>query len=127
MADGLCLDAGALIALERGDARVRALLRDAIARGAEVDVPTTVVAQVWRGGGPRQARLAALLAADGLAQPTLDAETARAVGHVCGRTGTSDVVDAHVAVHAVARRLAVVTSDPEDIVALAPHLALVRV
>jgi hypothetical protein len=71
--------------------------------------------------------MAALLGADGVDQPALDAMMARAVGELCGRTNTSDVVDAHVAVHATARELAVVTSDPEDIAALAPHLPLVRV
>ena len=127
MPDGYCLDAGALIAIERGDSGIRSLLRDALARGVAVDVPCTVVAQVWRGSGPRQARLAALLGADGLDQPALDADTAKAVGVLCGRATTSDVVDAHVAVHALTRRLAVVTSDPEDIAALAPQLPLVRV
>ena len=127
MADGYCLDAGALIAIERGDRKLRSLLRDALARGVVVDIPCTVVAQVWRGSGPRQARVAALLGADGVDQPALDATMARAVGELCGRTNTSDVVDAHVAVHATARKLAVVTSDPDDIGALAPHLPLVRV
>ena len=127
MVEGLCLDAGALIAIERGDREVRELLRGALARGITVDIPCTVVAQVWRGSGPRQARLAALLGADGVGQPALDADTAKAVGVLCGRADASDVVDAHVAVHAMARRLAVVTSDPDDIAALVPQVPLVRV
>ena len=127
MADGFCLDAGALIAFERGDKEVRSLLRRALAHGAAVDIPCTVVAQVWRGGGPRQARLALLLGADGVEQPQLEAVTAQGVGELCGRAKTSDVVDAHVALHALSRKLAVVTSDPDDIGALAPQVPLVRV
>jgi predicted nucleic acid-binding protein len=127
MADGYCLDAGALIAVERGDRKLRSLLRDALARGVVVDIPCTVVAQVWSGSGPHQARVAALLGADGVDQPALDAMTARAVGELCGRTNTSHVVAAHVALHATARDLAVVTSDPDDIAALAPHVPLVRI
>lgn len=42
---GLTLDAGALLALERGDARVRALLRRASEVGAALDVPAGVVAR----------------------------------------------------------------------------------
>ena len=58
---GLTLDTGALLALERGDSRVRALLRRALERGLPLSVPAGVVAQAWR-GGPRQARVARLLA-----------------------------------------------------------------
>ena len=127
MTDGLCLDAGALIAVERGDARVRAMVRGALDAGSTLDIPCTVLAQVWRERGPRQSRVSALLGAEGVGLPALDAETAKAVGALCGRTHTSDVVDAHVAVHAMARKLAVVTSDPDDISSLAPRLELVRV
>ena len=42
---GLTLDAGALLALERGDARVRALLRRASEVGTALDVPAGVVAR----------------------------------------------------------------------------------
>jgi hypothetical protein len=76
--DGLCLDAGALIALDRGEARVLHLLDRARALGAALEIPAGVVAQVWRGG--RQARLARFLAADGVLVVGLDAETARAIG-----------------------------------------------
>ena len=42
------LDAGALIALERGNARMRALCREALRTGAELVIPAAVVAQVVR-------------------------------------------------------------------------------
>ena len=50
MTRGLCLDAGALIAVERGDRRVLRLLELTHERGLALDVPVGVVAQVWRGG-----------------------------------------------------------------------------
>ena len=46
---GLTLDAGALLALERGDARVRALLRRASEVGTALDVPAGLVARAVRG------------------------------------------------------------------------------
>ena len=64
MAEGLCLDAGALIALERGDRRVVHLFDRVHAAGGSLDVPAGVVAQVWRGA--RQARVARFLRADGV-------------------------------------------------------------
>lgn len=47
----LVLDAGALIALERGDGRMRALCREALSSRVKLVVPASVVAQVARGGG----------------------------------------------------------------------------
>ncbi|WP_207769185.1 hypothetical protein [Nocardioides currus] len=125
MTDGLCLDAGALIGVERADARVVHLLHRAHAMGATVEIPTGVVAQVWRGG--RQARLARFLRADHVTLVELDADTARAVGVMCGRSGVSDVVDGHVALHARRRRLSVLTSDPDDISAFDPTLSIIAI
>ena len=59
-AKGLTLDTGALLALEHGSPRVRALLRRALEAGLPLSVLVGVVAQAWR-GGPRQARVARLL------------------------------------------------------------------
>ncbi|MDR7252290.1 putative nucleic acid-binding protein [Nocardioides sp. BE266] len=123
---GLSLDAGALIAIERGDPEVRALLREAADRGLEVHVIPEVVAQVWRGGS-RQARLGALLSARGVDTPAYDVHAAREVGRLCGTAGRHDVVDAHVVWHARSRGHAVVTSDPEDLRALDPSVPIVPV
>lgn len=123
---GVSLDAGALIAVERGDAAVRALLRRAEQRGLEVHVVPEVVAQVWR-GGPRQARVGALLAARGVDTPAYDVHAAREVGRLCAATGRHDVVDAHVVWHARARGHLIVTSDPDDLRALDPTVPLVEV
>ncbi|MGH3832929.1 MAG: hypothetical protein ACRDRS_21235 [Pseudonocardiaceae bacterium] len=56
-----------------------------------------------------------------------DAMTARAAGVLCGRTGTSDVVDATVVLCARERHHHVVTSDPEDFAALDAQLSLIVV
>jgi len=45
----------------------------------------------------------------------LDDHAARAAGQLCGITGTSDMVDASVAVAARDRQARVITSDPDDI------------
>lgn len=49
---GFTLDTGALLALERGDPRIRALLRRTQENGLALAVPAGVIAQSWR-GGPR--------------------------------------------------------------------------
>lgn len=126
MTRGFCLDAGALIALDRGQSRVVHLLDRVIAVGGAVEIPTPVIAQVWRDGS-RQARLARLLGASDVVLVGLDAEMARAVGVLCGSVGVADVVDGHVALHARRRDLAVLTSDPDDIARLDPTLTIVAV
>jgi hypothetical protein len=50
IATGIMLDTGALIALDRGDKRMIALLRLALAQGRTFRVPAGVVAQAWRDG-----------------------------------------------------------------------------
>ena len=52
---------------------------------------------------------------------------ARAVGQLCGATGTSDVIDASVVVCAARRATAIVTSDPEDLRRLDPSIDLIVV
>lgn len=124
MTRGLCLDAGALIGIERGDRRILRLLEVAFAAGYVVDVPAGVVAQVWRGGS-RQARLARFLRLEDIRFVDLDLLTARAVGELCAVTGSDDVVDTHVALHARRFGLAVVTSDPNDFAAFEGELELI--
>ena len=57
----------------------------------------------------------------------LDADDARRVGLMLSASGTTDVVDAHVAVCALRRGGPVLTSDPEDIETLAPTVRIHRV
>ena len=47
---GITLDTGALIALDRGDQRMIALLRQALAQGFAFRVPSGVLGQAWRDG-----------------------------------------------------------------------------
>jgi hypothetical protein len=111
---GLTLDTGALIAFERADRRAVALVRKAIERDLDIAVPAGALAQAWR-GGPRQARLAALLGYELVVIEALDAPSARLAGELCGRSNTADVVGASVVVCARRRRHTVVTSDPDDL------------
>jgi len=111
----LVLDAGALIALDRNDRSVWAMLRNAADDSAEVSVPAGAIAQAWR-DGRRQALLARALAHCN--DVALDGPLARATGLLCGKAGTADIVDASVALIATARSrsgpVALVTSDPTD-------------
>jgi len=120
------LDAGALIAFESGDPRMRALCREALRTGTRLLVPAGVVGQVWRDPA-RQVPLRALLAGATTEVSSLDQVLAEAVGVLCGRTGTSDVVDASVVLTARRARAVVVTSDGGGLRRLDPHLALERI
>jgi hypothetical protein len=117
------LDTGALLALERGEPKIRALLRRALADGLVLDVPAGVVVQAWR-GGPRQARVARLLSDPAVRVPPLDDLTARAVGLLCGLSGHSDIVDVSVVFHAREHDHLVVTSDPGDLRSVDPGIRL---
>lgn len=118
---GLTLDSGALIAFEREDRKMVALVRRAKERKGSLAVPAGVVAQVWR-DGRKQARLARLLASSWVEVAPLDHTEARRAGQLCGATGTRDVVDATVVLVAQQRGDVVVTSDPDDIKRLDPSI-----
>ena len=119
----ITFDAGALIAIERRSRRMQALLEEIDRRDWQVAVPAGAVAQAWR-GGPRQARIAALLGDQRTEVVPLDDPAARAVGLLCGRSGHADVVDVSVALCARQRNLHVVTSDPDDLRAVDDALIL---
>lgn len=115
---GVTLDTGALLAAERNDRSLWALIGEWARRGTAVVVPAGCLAQAWRGGS-RQALLARLLNA--CAVDAVDGAAAREVGVLLSASKTADVIDAHVVVGAVRRRDVVVTSDPDDITALIEH------
>jgi PIN domain len=125
-ASAVVLDAGALIALERADPRMRALCREALRTGSRLVVPAGVVAQVFRDGA-RQVVLRALLRGPTTVVPALDQILAEAAGVLCGRAGTSDVIDASVVLAAKREHASIVTSDIDDLRHLDPTLALHRV
>lgn len=123
---GVTFDAGALIAFERARRPVVALVTRALERGDRLAVPAGAVAQAWRDGA-RQARLVRLLASQITEVVALDDATARAVGQLCGVSGATDVVDVSVVHCARLRGHAVLTSDPDDLRRIDPHLEFVRV
>lgn len=120
------LDAGALIAQERGDVRVAALFKVAAAQSIEMVLPSVVLAQVWR-NGTRQVQLARTLGNPGVTEAPLHHEDAKRVGELLRESATVDVADAHVAVLAGRLGAAVITSDSGDIAKLDPALPLVKV
>jgi|CZKG01.1.fsa_nt_gi hypothetical protein len=107
----LIFDAGGLIALDRGDRAVGALLAVAARDGHEAITSSACVAQVWRDPA-RQARLTRAL--EGIVEWPLDELAARRCGLLLARSGTSDVADAAL-VLLVRSGDTVLTSDPEDI------------
>jgi hypothetical protein len=109
-------DAGALIAIDKNDRRMWARYQIALDDGRDVRVPAVVVGQAWR-DSRRQVRLGQFLA--GCHVDPVGLEVAKAAGTLCGRAGTSDVVDATVVVMAAATGAVIWTSGPEDIKALA--------
>lgn len=123
---GLTLDAGALIAFERNDRWVIALIALAHHHGQTIAVPAGVVGQVWR-DGRRQARLARLLASQEVEVEPLDDRRAREAGQLCGARGTADVIDASVVLGARARSHRIATSDPDDLRRLDPRAELIVV
>ncbi len=120
----LVLDAGALLAVERGDRDVAAVLEVARQEHRLVIVPAGVVGQAWR-GGTRQARVARLLGARGVVVEPLTGAVARAVGVLCGAAGTADVVDASVVLTARRHHATVISSDRADLRALDPRVPVV--
>ena len=113
---GITYDTGALIAADRAERRVWARHRALLALREVPTVPAPVLAQSWRGGG-RQALLARLLA--GCDLEALDDGQARAVGSLAARAAATDIVDACVVEGAIRRRDLVVSSDPDDLQAIA--------
>lgn len=118
------MDAGGLIALDRNDRRVVALLARAKETAGRVTVPAGALAQAVRDPS-RQARLSRVVR-----QPTtdvvpLDRVDATSVGRLLAASGTSDVVDAHVVICGRRAGSLIVTSDPDDLRRLDPNVRLV--
>ena len=123
---GAVLDAGGLVGFEHNDRRVVGIVARALQHGDILLVPAGVVGQVWRDGA-RQVRLVRFLGSPVCQVVALDDNAARAAGQLCSVSGTSDVIDASIAVLARQRALRVVTSDPDDLRRLDPRLDVVTV
>lgn len=122
----LVLDAGAFVAVERGERDVMALVKRERLAGRPPLTHGGVVGQVWRGGTHRQAGVARLLA--GVEVVAVDDSLGRRAGVLLGRTATTDVIDAAVVLLA-ADDDEILTSDPDDLAVLASvagtHLELI--
>ena len=123
---GIVLDAGALIALDRGDKRMIALLQRALTQGRAFRVPAGVVGQVWRDGRV-QVTLSRFLRSEGVEVIPLDEQLARSCGELCGATNSRDIIDASVVILARERRDPIVTSDPDDLRRLDPGARIISV
>ena len=123
---GITFDAGGLIALDRNDRRVLALIARAMELGIRITIPATALAQAIRNPA-RQARLSRLIRQAGTDLIALSGPDATAVGLLLARTATVDVVYAHVVICAQRAGQAVVPSDPADLSQIAPEAKLVVV
>jgi predicted nucleic acid-binding protein len=108
---GLTLDAGALIAYERGAPEILRVLEVAFRRNVTPTVPSVVLAEVWR-GDRKDARVAQLLKS--CVVETLDESRARAAGKLRRTTASAGAVDACVAVGVRERGDTIATSAPQD-------------
>lgn len=126
MSTGLTLDAGALIALDRADRRVMALVARAIEAGDRITIPASALAQAVR-RPERQVRLTRLMRHTTTDIVSLDRADAVSVGRLLAARGTSDPVDAHVVICARRAGQRVVTSDPDDLARLDPGLRLISI
>ena len=119
-ARGVVLDAGAFIAAERRAGTMVALMNRLVRERVPLLTSAGVVAQVWRGGGHRQVPIAYLLRHTVVRD--LTAPVARVLGQMLGITGSADPIDAHVVFLARENNWPVLTSDPNDLLALDPTL-----
>jgi len=108
------LDAGALIAIERRDRRIEAMLRVLQKQRVPLWTSAAVVAQVWR-NGRKQALLARILPGIGVRALAPGDDTR--IGELLAVTGTDDVIDGHVVLLADETDR-IVTSDPVDLARL---------
>jgi hypothetical protein len=124
----LILDAGAFVAVERGDRDVVALIKRERLAGRSPVTHGGVVAQVWRGGHGRQAEVARVLAGTEVA--ALDERLGRRAGVLLGLCRVKDAIDAAVVCLADDGD-ELLTSDPRDLRPLAEaadlHVEIVRV
>jgi hypothetical protein len=122
---GVVLDAGAFIAAERRNGPMVELIRLFVATKTPLVTSAGVVAQVWRGGSDRQVPVAYLLKRTAIVD--LSRAVARLLGRMLGESGTRDAIDAHVVFLARERGWPVLTSDPDDLHAIDPTLAVERI
>ena len=110
----MIVDAGPFIVDgEQVNSRLWALIKRATERGDDLHTTHPVLAQVWR-DPTRQANLARALRSFDI-HPL---DESRSVGRRLAATGTSDVVDAHLAVVAQSLGTFILTGDRDDMALL---------
>ena len=115
----MILDAGVLIAVDRGERAAQAFLGASVEAGAALRTTAPVMAQAWRDGA-RQARLSKFL--DTLEIHGFAPADAKVVGALLLMSGTSDVVNAHIVGIAVRLDDSIITTDASDFRSLTAHL-----
>ncbi|HUF71651.1 MAG TPA: PIN domain-containing protein [Gammaproteobacteria bacterium] len=108
--NGVTLDTGALIGLERRTERMKAVLGRIAARQLPVTIPSVVVAEWYRG----QQDWRRVLALAKLVEPTTEA-LARVAGAALKATAGRNAIDAIVMASAAQRGDVVYTSDVPDL------------
>jgi hypothetical protein len=114
--NALVLDAGPLVAIDRGDRSMIARLAAAQRHGMELRSNAMVVAQVWRDRQGHQVNLARLLSAVDVR--AISHDDGRQAGVLLGLAGAADPVDATVVLLAKPGDR-ILTSDPDDLTRLA--------
>jgi hypothetical protein len=123
---GVTVDAGGLIALDRDDRRVIALLARAAEIGAPITVPATALAQAIRRPA-RQARLSRLVRQPSTKLVPLDGPDGTNVGILLAASRTNDIADAHVVICARRADQPIVTGDAAGLARLDPTARLIVV
>lgn len=120
-APGFTFDTGALIALERGNLRMRSVLKLARSDSVRIVVPTVVLGEWWRG----KTKARELLISAVQLEP-LNESLAKLAGEALAKVRHATFVDAVVMASAAQRGDVVYTSDQRDLDRLWSHFAAVR-
>lgn len=110
------LDAGVLIAAERGSSSARAVVASSVEDDMDLVVSAATVAEVWRGGS-RGAGIAWLISTCQV-EP-VDSPLARRAGELLGEAGSQETLDAILVATAERHRAPVVTADLGHVAPLA--------
>jgi predicted nucleic acid-binding protein len=121
MRSGFTFDMGALIALERGDHRMRVVMRLARIDGVRIVVPAVALGEWWRG----RSKIRNAIVASVLVEP-LGESLAKLAGEALAKVRRATFIDAVVMASAAQRGDVVYTSDQRDLDRLWSHFTGVR-
>ena len=108
--DGLTFDTGALIALERRDARIGQVFIAATSEKRRITVPAVAAAEWWRARSPLRTRILATVDVE-----PLDLRLAQIAGEAVAAVRGATIIDAIVMASAARRGDVVYTSDFRDL------------